>query len=148
MLVDVLAGGHMVHDLGYLESAYCGSLSQLVLCDEIAGWIRHVNAPVDLSDEALALDVIDEVGPGGLFLAHRHTRVHARDRFPGRLFDRSDRRTWLARGGQDATTRAAARVDEILGRESPYPLDASTRAQLRAIVERAEARLRGGPRPS
>ena len=27
LMVDALAGGHMIHDIGYLESAYCGSLT-------------------------------------------------------------------------------------------------------------------------
>jgi trimethylamine--corrinoid protein Co-methyltransferase len=137
LLTDALTGGHMVHDIGFMESAYCGSLTQLVLCDEIVAWIRHLTAPVDLSDEALALDVIDEVGPGGLFLAHRHTRRHARDRLPAGLFDRHDRRDWLARGGLDATTRAAAKVEEILATASEALLDPQTRRQLRSIVDAA-----------
>ena len=79
LMADVLAGGQMIHDIGYLQSAYCGSLAELVLCDDIVGWVKAFTAPVDLSDEALALDVIDEVGPGGLFLKHKHTRRHARE---------------------------------------------------------------------
>ena len=69
LIVDALAGGHMVHNIGYLESAYCGSLTQVALCDEIVAWIRQLQKPVALDDDALALDVIEKVGPGGLFLS-------------------------------------------------------------------------------
>ena len=82
MLVDAVCGGHMIHDAGFMESALTGSLAQLVLCDEIAGWVRAFLAPVDLSDEALAVDVIDAVGPGGLFLLHKQHPAPCPRRLP------------------------------------------------------------------
>jgi trimethylamine--corrinoid protein Co-methyltransferase len=164
LVADALSGGHMIHDVGYLESAYCGSLTQVVLCDEVIGWLRSFAGEVDLSDEALALDVIDEVGPGGLFLRHKHTRRHVRDRHAARLFDRSSRQDWVAAGGLDATARAARRVDEILAADPNMAggaggseagaagrseaggagalLDSGLRARLHAVVEAAERRLR------
>ena len=71
MLVDALAGGHLIHDSGYLESGLTGSLAQLAICDEIAAWIRAAIAPVEIDDETLALDLIDELGPDGSFLEAR-----------------------------------------------------------------------------
>ena len=49
----------MVHDIGFMESAFCGSLTQLVLCDEIVAWIKNLMRPVDLDDDALGLEVIN-----------------------------------------------------------------------------------------
>lgn len=142
LMTDALAGGHMIHDVGYLDSAFTGSLSHLVLCNDIIGWVRRVMAPVEIDDEALALDVIDEVGPGGVFLTHKHTRRHARERFQPRLFDRGSYDDWLARGGLDATQRAAAQVDEILASHRPEPLPGDVRRALHGVVERAEGRRR------
>jgi len=142
LMADALDGGHMVHDIGYMESAFCGSLTQVVVCDEIVAWIRRLTEPVDLSDDALALDVIEQVGPGGLFLKHRHTRIHAHDRAPARVFDRSNRGDWLASGGLDATSKAASQVDDILLTPSPVELDSDTRAALHRITQRAEAKSR------
>jgi trimethylamine--corrinoid protein Co-methyltransferase len=144
LMADALAGGHMIHDIGYLESAYCGSLSQLVLCNDIVGWVKQLMAPVEIDDESLALDVIDQVGPGGLFLMHKHTRRHARDRFQPRVLDRESHEDWLAHGGLDATARAAARVDEILASHVPEPLPKDVRRALRKVVEDAEEGLRSG----
>ena len=139
LMADVLAGGQMIHDIGYLQSAYCGSLAELVLCDDIVGWVKAFTAPVDLSDEALALDVIDEVGPGGLFLKHKHTRRHARDRFFGAVFEHDTLQGWEALGSKDATARAAERVDRILADHRPEPLPDDVRAAVHAVVEQARA---------
>jgi trimethylamine---corrinoid protein Co-methyltransferase len=137
-LTDAVIGGHMSHNIGFLESAYTGSLSQLALGDDIVRWIRAFTAPVELTDEALGLDVIDEVGPGGLFLKHKHTRRHARERFEGRVFDRRSYADWAADGAVDATARAAARVDEILATHRCELLPDDVTAAVRAVIDDAE----------
>jgi trimethylamine--corrinoid protein Co-methyltransferase len=139
-MADAVAGGHMSHNIGFLESAYTGSLTQLVLGDDIVGWIRSFIEPVEITDEALGLDVIDEVGPGGLFLKHKHTRHHARDRFAGRVFDRRSHTDWAADGALSATARAAVRVEEILAAHRPEPLTADTTAAIRKVIDEAERR--------
>ncbi len=95
LLADAVSGGHMIHDIGFMESAYTGSLTQVVLCDDIAGWVKAFLRPVEITDEELGLEAIEQVGPGGLFLKHRHTRVHARDRWQPQVFDRRSRDEWL-----------------------------------------------------
>ena len=94
LMTDAVIGGHINHNIGFIESAFTGSLTQVVLGDDIVGWIKAFVAPVDLSDEALGLDVIDEVGPGGLFLKHKHTRAARARPLPARVFDRSTYEDW------------------------------------------------------
>jgi trimethylamine--corrinoid protein Co-methyltransferase len=153
LLADAVSGGHMIHDIGFMESAYTGSLTQVVLCDDIAGWVKAFLAPVEITDEALGLDVIDDVGPGELFLKHKHTRRHARDRWQPQVFDRRSRDEWLAGGaggpaaagsigGLDATAVAAARVERMLAEHEVPPLPADVDAAIHAIIERAERRVR------
>ena len=153
LLADAVSGGHMIHDIGFMESAYTGSLTQVVLCDDIAGWVKAFLRPVEITDEELGLDVIDEVGPGELFLKHRHTRRHARDRWQPQVFDRRSREEWLAggaggpaaagsHGGLDATAVAAARVERILAEHDVPPLPPLADAAVEAVVARAEARAR------
>jgi len=141
-MADAVIGGHINHNIGFMESAYTGSLTQVVLGDDIAGWIKAFTAPVDLSDEALGLDVIDEVGPGGLFLKHKHTRRHARDRFQPAIFDRSTYEDWRRRGGKDATEVAAERVDELLATHRPEPLPARAQKGVDDVLARALDRAR------
>jgi trimethylamine--corrinoid protein Co-methyltransferase len=141
LLTDSLLGGNIVHDLGYLESGLSASLAQLVICDEILEWISHFNLPLEVSEETLALDLIDEVGPDGQFMDCDHTYQHFRERFYPRLFERDNHDGWIAAGGQTLGERAAARVDEILSQHQPEPLSGEVQQKLRAIVERAEASL-------
>jgi trimethylamine--corrinoid protein Co-methyltransferase len=139
MLADALAGGHLVHDCGYLESGLTGSLVQLAICDELAGWIGALVRPVDVSDEALALDLVDAHGVDGSYLETDHTMTHYRERWYPTLFDRRGHEPWRVAGATTLAQRAAARVDELLGRHLPAPLEPDVERAVRAIVDRAEA---------
>ena len=140
LAVESLAGPDIVHDLGYLESGLTGSLAQLAICDEIVAWLRHLKAPLDTGDEALALDLIDEVGPDGQYLATRHTARHCRELYYPRLFERATRETWSATGATTLAERAGRRVEELLDaapRPEPLPCD----DELAAIVSAAQRRV-------
>ena len=50
-------------NLGYLKSGLTFSFSHLVICDEIVNWIKAFTKDVKVTEETLALDVIEEVGP-------------------------------------------------------------------------------------
>ncbi|MCJ7643425.1 MAG: trimethylamine methyltransferase family protein, partial [Candidatus Aminicenantes bacterium] len=73
LVVESLAGGNIIHDLGYLESGLTFSFIQLALCDEIVSWIKGFMKGFEVSDETMALDVIAEMGPDGQYLSTRHT---------------------------------------------------------------------------
>jgi trimethylamine--corrinoid protein Co-methyltransferase len=137
LMVNALSGSHIVHDLGYLESGLCYSLAQLVICDEVVGWLGHCLREVDVSDTALAVDLIDEVGPDGQFLQSRHTLDHLRERWYPSLFDNGNHENWLAKGSKTLVQRASERVDAILAEHRPEPLAPEAAAAVRAIVERA-----------
>jgi trimethylamine--corrinoid protein Co-methyltransferase len=168
IMADAVAGGHMIHDIGFMESSFTGSLTQLALCDDVIGWVKSFLTPVEITEEELALDVIDEVGPSGTYLAHKHTRRHARERWEPRVFDRASWGTWTKAGGgaggeaagtatgetqgdmgcvvpgtaegKDATARAAEVVDEILAGPVVNPLSPDVAAAVHAVVEEAERR--------
>jgi trimethylamine--corrinoid protein Co-methyltransferase len=142
MLTDALAGAHLVHDAGYLESGLTGSLAQLVICDEIAAWVRHALAPVVVDDETLALDVIEALGPDGSFLETDHTVRHYRERWYPSLFDRAGRAAWERRGGRTLLERATAQVDEILSTHHPQPLPEAVTAEIDGILARAATTAR------
>lgn len=138
LMVEALSGGHLVHDLGYLESGLCYSLAQLAICDEIVAWLKSFTQPVEIDDETLALDVIDQLGPDGSFLDTDHTRRHFRERWYPDLIERFNYGAWQKRGGKTMAERAADRVDKLLATHKPQPLDADVAQAVHAIVERAE----------
>ena len=136
LLADVMMGGNLIHDLGYLESGLTFSFAQLVICDQIVDWIKAFLQEIEVSEETLALDVIREVGSGGQYLSSKHTRKHFRDIWYPSLFERGVYSDWVAKGSQSLAERAAQRVQKLLDEHQPEPLPPDVRAQVRQIVER------------
>ena len=147
MLVDALAGGHLIHDSGYLESGLTGSLAQLAICDEIAAWIRAAMVPVVIDEESLGLDLIDSLGPDGSFLETQHTIDHYRDRWYPSLIDRLSHSAWLARGGTTLGERAAAEADRLLATHQAPPLPEVAERAISGILQRAASVPRPAPIP-
>ncbi|MCI0519146.1 MAG: trimethylamine methyltransferase family protein, partial [Chloroflexi bacterium] len=140
LMAEVLMGGNLIHDLGYLESGLTFSFAQLAICDQIVDWIKAFYRPVEVNAASLALDVIEQVGPGGQYLKHRHTRQNYRQHWVPDLFERSVFGDWEAKGALTLGERAAARVEQILQSHTTPPLPAETQVRLREIVRRAERR--------
>ena len=141
LMAETLGGANLIHDLGYLESGLTGSLAQLVLCDEIVGWVKHFMAPVEVNDETLALDLIDEIGPDGQFLDTEHTLAHFREHWYPTVFDRHNYDRWQAAGGKSLAERAAERVNEILAEHQPEPLLDDVAQAVKAVVWQTEKRV-------
>ncbi len=135
--VEAISGGHLIHDLGYLESGLTFSLAQLAICDEIVAWLKPFLKPVEITDETLALDLIDQLGPDGSFLNTAHTRKHYRERWYPNLIEHFNYSQWEKRGGETLAQRAAAKVESILAAHQPVPLREDAARAVRAIVERA-----------
>jgi len=142
LLATVLAGGHIVHDMGYLESGLSGSLAQLAICDEMVSWIKHCVSEIEVNDETLALDLIDQVGPDGQFLDAEHTTRHYRERWYPRLIERDNFDRWQAKGSNTLAQRAAEQVEAILSSHRPQALPEAAARAVHAVVERAQAQRR------
>jgi len=85
-----MAGSNLIHDVGCIDSGLNGSLSSLVMCDEIIGMIKQIGKGIKVDEENLALDVLKEVGPGGEFISHDHTFDHWKEWFRPTIIDRSN----------------------------------------------------------
>ena len=98
IMVALLAKTNLNHDIGYLEAGLTHSPEYMVLADEIIAQTRVLVGGVRLDDEALALEVIDQVGPGGEFMSHDHTLAHWRELWNPRLYDRQRLDRWEESG--------------------------------------------------
>ncbi len=142
LFTDALFGGNIVHDLGYLESGLSGSLPQLVICDEILNWLEAFIKGIEISDETLALDLIDEMGPDGQYLDSQHTLENFHTRWYPALFERDSYEGWQSKGAKTLSERATERVENILASHVPEALPKDVAQSVHAIVERAEAQHR------
>ncbi|MBM4458934.1 MAG: trimethylamine methyltransferase [Chloroflexi bacterium] len=138
LLLEALCGAQMIHDIGYLDGGKCHSLEQIVICDELINYVKRFMQGVVVNEETLALDLIDEVGPHGDFIAAQHTLDHFRADWNPKLLTRRNYERWLAEGGKSLRQRARERVEQILAAHQPEPLPAGVQASLDQIV--AEAR--------
>lgn len=136
----MLSGANFVHDVGYIDSGTNASLESLVMNDEIIGMIRQFAKGIDTSEEHLALQLIDEVGPGGEYVTRDHTFEHWRDWFYPKLQDRTTYETWEQQGKKTMDDRIQEETERILKEYEPEPIDDKIYAELKAIIADAEER--------
>jgi trimethylamine--corrinoid protein Co-methyltransferase len=140
ILWTALSGANLVHDVGYIESGLTCSYEMMVINDETISFVRRLLAGIKLSPETLALHVIDAVGPGGNYLAHKHTRDHFRDMWMPRVFDRRMHGTWIDSGEPTAIRTAQEFARETIATHQPEPLTAEAQVILEAIIAEADDR--------
>ena len=140
-LASVSAGAEMMSGCGLLDGSKTLSYAHLLMEAEVYGIVQKVAGGIEVSDEALALHVISKVGPGGTYLAEKHTRAHIKDVWRPGVRDRTPYDAWLRDGRRGALQKAEERAREILRTSAPEPLPSDVRAELRRLVEAAEAEL-------
>jgi trimethylamine--corrinoid protein Co-methyltransferase len=137
-LFPMLAGMELIN-LNTIRTKLTFSLEQLVMDDEIMRWIARYLRGIRVDDETLAVDLIDEVGPGGAFFDKDHTANHLRDEFLlGGLI-----RGPSKNGEKDLTSKARRRAKEILTEHQPKPLGERITVQFAEIVGEASRRTLG-----
>ena len=140
-LLSGLSGATLVHDIGFLDCAQIGSLESLVMNDEIIGMTRRIMRGIEVSDDALMLDLIDQVGPGGEFMSQEVTAKRCRTEiWNPTLMDRQPWDVWEAAGSKTATDRIRAKLGKILARHTPPPLPEGAAEKIAAILREAEVR--------
>ena len=124
-LMGLLSGCTLLHDVGYLESGMTASCESIVFGSEVVEHARRLLQTVEVSQETLAVETINRVGPGGTFLPERHTVRHLRDFWYSSLLDRRRYSQWCDSGRQTMFDRLKARVRDILSSHESVPLDES-----------------------
>jgi trimethylamine--corrinoid protein Co-methyltransferase len=135
VLVALLAGNNLVHDVGYLQAGLTTSPEMIVFSAEMIAMMRCFMEGVSLDAESLALEVIHHVGPGGDFLMAEHTLKHFRELWQPTLFDRRRIEDWIAAGGQRLNQRLRARTVAIIEEHEPKPLPGPVREEIDHILK-------------
>ena len=106
------------------------SLETVVLGNELVGFARALLAEVEVDDEALALDEIEAVGPGGNHLSRQYTRRHHRQFWQPELFDRTVFDRWQNAGASTLKERVLARTAALRAAPPEFTLAEPVRDQL------------------
>ncbi len=136
-----LTGGNMIHDVGYLEQGLTSSMDLMVASDEIIDMVKRILRGIPVTDVSMALDAINDVGPGGHFLEQDHTYRRFREEiWQPKLIDRKNWEDWQEAGAKRHSQRVHERVIEIIEADDEPLLDEAMYKELRRVCELADAR--------
>lgn len=116
------------------------SPEMIVLTDEVISMMRAFMKGVTVDAEALALDVIHKVGPGGDFLTQKHTLKHFRELWSPQLISRQRMEDWTASGSKRLNDRVREKTVSIIESHRPQPLADSVREEIAYILKTGQAR--------
>lgn len=133
-LAAALAGGNLIYESSGMTASLLGaSFEAFVLDDEMHAASYRILRGIEVNEENLGFDAICTAVLGeGHFLGGEQT-LHAMERdyvYPA-LADRSDPRTWVENGAQDAWSRARKLARHILQNHHPQYLSKAQDAAIR-----------------
>ena len=138
-LLCALSGANFIHDAaGLMEFAMTVAYEKYVMDNEILGMVMRAVQGIKVNDDTLAFDLIKQAGPGGNFVAARHTRHFMRsEHYQPSLSDRNSREEWLSKGGKETWERASEIVKELLAKPQhslPTPIREQVLSQINGII--------------
>jgi trimethylamine--corrinoid protein Co-methyltransferase len=135
VLVALLAGNNLVHDVGYVEAGLTTSPEMIVFTAEMISMMRRFMDGMSLDAESLALDVMDQVGPGGDFLTAKHTLKHFRKLWQPTLFSRQRADNWIAEGSKRLGQRLKEKTVSIIEEHQLDTLPDNVREEIDYILQ-------------
>ncbi len=127
----------IMHGAGWLEGGLAASFEKFMLDAEMLQMMAEVLKPLDVSEAALGLDAVKEVGPGGHFFGAAHTlERYANAFYAPILSDWRNFETWEETGSKTVTERAHKLYREVLETYQAPPLEAARLEEMDAFVAR------------
>jgi trimethylamine--corrinoid protein Co-methyltransferase len=127
---------YILHSCGILGSYLAMSFEKFVVDEELCGMFRKLAKPVEVTDDTISLDIIKEVGIGGLYLTHDQTLARCRtEYFVPHIAVRQTYENWAEDGMLRADQRAAEVVQQRLASYQKPDIDRNTARALLNYVE-------------
>ncbi len=139
ILMSALSGAHIHLYQGGSSSELFYSPELSVMDDDVAGWIGRILEGPQVTDETLAIDVINQVGPiPGHYLGHAHTREWwQKENLFLQVTDTEPYSTWVTSGKKDMISHAKEKIEEILATHKPMPLTPEQEAEIEEVLQEA-----------
>ena len=138
-VTGLLSRATLLHDVGYLEAGLQSSYESILLGNELIGYTKAFMSELRVDDEALALDEIKAIGPGGNHLARPYTRTHFRQIWQSDLLDTTPHDRWEAEGSKTLLDRLRARVAELRAEPRAFELSDEAKAGLDRVLAEVQA---------
>ena len=135
----LMSGADLFNMGGLLDSLTTFDFAKAVIDNEIAMMLKKAKEGVPFSEEDLCLDLIKEVGPGGLYMDQEHTVMNMRKAaYYPKLAARDMRSQWKDAGRPDISAKAMEEAKRILSADNsskfPAELDKKIKDHFKGIV--------------
>lgn len=141
VLMSSLSGASLVHDVGFLDCADIGSLSYLVLSDEIIGMTARIMRGIQVNRETIMLELLEKVGSNGHFIAEPASAALCRtEAWVPTVLDRNPYAQWEKKGSQDTAQLVAKKLKKIISTHQTLSLPNGTAEKIEKILADAESR--------
>ena len=139
----LLAGGRASIGAGLLSIDEVCSPIQMVLDNEFISALKHLTKEFEISESAIGLDTILEVGPGGHFLDKDHTLRYFKDeQWQPTVWSREMVGPWIEAGSQIDADKARDMVLSIqCDLDEPAGMSADLEREVLRIIEDARRAL-------
>jgi len=127
----------MLLGCGFLHGSRIWSYAEMMMDCEIFSIIHKMMQGIVVDEETLALETIANVGPGGHYLAQKHTRRHMKELFMPQFMDRRPYTEWESKG-DDARDWATAKARKTLAEHQPEMLDPKISEEMERIIRSVE----------
>ena len=119
------------------------SFEQAVFENELISMVKRIQRGVEVNKDTMAVDLICERGPGGHFMASKHTLKYYRTEYQAaEISNRQSIGDWRKHGKKDLAQVAREKALDLLENHQPHPLPEDIREQIHGVVERAESKLK------
>ncbi|MFP4384917.1 MAG: trimethylamine methyltransferase family protein [Spirochaetia bacterium] len=120
-LTAAAAGNQLIVNCGMYACGMTVSLEQLVMDAEIAGQVKRICRGIEVSETAVAADLIKEKGQSPDYITDDHTLnlLHSEEHRNPLVAQRGGRQSWINRGAPDSVREARGIADALLAKKGP-----------------------------
>lgn len=133
-------GNFVMHAAGWTEGGLTASFEKFILDVDMLQMVAEYLAPLDVSEDALGLDAVRDVGPGGHYFGTLHTLQRYETAFYSPILsDWRNFETWTEAGRPTTYDHANRIFKQKLNEYERPPLDPAIEDELDAFVARRKA---------
>lgn len=138
--IQVMAGPSVLGIAGGVYDELTWSPIAAVMDNDILGMVERLVNGIEVTDETLAIDLIEEVGPiPGHYLNREHTRLWwKKEQFIPKLAHKGSHPEWIKEGSKSIVKRAKEYMQEILATHEPTPFPDDQEKEIDNILKEAE----------
>jgi trimethylamine--corrinoid protein Co-methyltransferase len=143
MLPAVLGRVHFIlHAAGWLENGLTAGYEKFLLDCDLLGMMHTLANGIDFSEEALAMESLHDVEPGGHHLGTPHTNKNFTTAFyRSDLMDYTDIDQWVEEGSHNAAWAASQKVKNLLTNYQPPVIDDKLDQDLLAFISKRKQEI-------